>query len=1079
MAFDEKNLEPITGGPTKPKLDLAAVREKLAGKSGRGYWRSLEEVADTAEFQDWVEDEFPNRKSLLQLNRRDLLKFMGASMALAGLSGCRSVFLGQSKVIPYVKQPEELVLGVPLFYASTIPLAGFAQGVLVEQHEGRPTKLEGNPEHPSSLGAIDAITQAAVLSLYDPERAANVMDSGDISTWELFDVALKEIMKGAKGIRLLTGAVTSPVLLDQIQTFLQKNPGAKWHAYEPVSRANIYGGSQIAFGKPMETLYDFSKADVVLTLDGDFLATEQTPGAVRYARDFASLRRVAGKQGTMNRLYAVESTPSLSGMLADHRWALRSSEIPSFAQALASALGVAGASGGSFAPLSADHFQAMVDDLRGANGRAVVFPGLHQSAEVHALVHAINEALSAPGNTVSHIPAVDGSPNALGLKELVSDMDSGAADTVFILGGNPVYDAPADYKFADALRKVPNVIYLAQETTETTEYAKWTLPQTHALEEWGDALAHDGTPSMVQPLIAPLFDGRCALQVMAALNGKPQASYDIVKNFWKKKIGGTGDFEATWRDFVHDGVLPSQTPTPTVARVQSANMATMSFDPPVSGIELNFRPDPKIYDGRFANNGWLQELPSPISKITWDNAAIMSLKMAEELGVTNDSVIALNANGQTVEAGVYIQPGMAQNAITVHLGYGRTRGGSVATATGRDGGGFNAYALRTSNQMAATSVTAKATGKTMDLASTQGHNPLGGDRIGDERDILREATLQQFNRDYTELVPYSAFPQDEIKKNNMYVEEVFEWNGAQWGMTIDLNVCTGCNACVTACQAENNIPVVGKVQVNVNREMHWIRIDRYYKGDEANPQLTWQPIMCVHCEKAPCEPVCPVAATVHSHEGLNQMVYNRCVGTRYCSNNCPYKVRRFNYLNYTDNQPNFADKVFEDENIKGPIHSAKQNGIALLKMINNPSVTVRSRGVMEKCSYCVQRINAARIEGKKQGTDPKDGDIVTACQQACPTQAIVFGNIADKESKVAKLRNDPRAWLLLEELQTRPRTSHLAKLRNPNPAITPIPEPDKRKKDHHHGEEGHGEDHASRENVLDNNDRNTQVVLNG
>jgi molybdopterin-containing oxidoreductase family iron-sulfur binding subunit len=380
--------------------------------------------------------------------------------------------------------------------------------------------------------------------------------------------------------------------------------------------------------------------------------------------------------------------------------------------------------------------------------------------------------------------------------------------------------------------------------------------------------------------------------------------------------------------------------------------------------------------------------------------------------------------------------------------------------------------------MAATSVTAKATGETMDLASTQGHNPLGGDRITDERDILREATLQQFNRDYTELVPYSAFPQEEIKENNLYVEEVFEWNGPQWGMTIDLNVCTGCNACVTACQAENNIPVVGKVQVNVNREMHWIRIDRYYKGDDENPQLTWQPIMCVHCEKAPCEPVCPVAATVHSHEGLNQMVYNRCVGTRYCSNNCPYKVRRFNYLNYTDNQPNFSDKIAESDVVKGPIIAAKQNGIALLKMINNPSVTVRGRGVMEKCSYCVQRINAARIDGKKQGTEPKDGDIITACQQACPTQAIVFGNIADKESKVAKLRNDPRAWLLLEELQTRPRTSHLAKLRNPNPAITPIPEPDKRKKDHHH-EEGHGEEHASRDNVLDNNDRNTQVVLNG
>jgi molybdopterin-containing oxidoreductase family iron-sulfur binding subunit len=600
---------------------------------------------------------------------------------------------------------------------------------------------------------------------------------------------------------------------------------------------------------------------------------------------------------------------------------------------------------------------------------------------------------------------------------------------------------------------------------------------THPLEEWGDLRAQDGTVSIIQPLIAPLFEGRSAIEFVSALNGQPVSGYDVLRSTWQTAgLPGVGDFEVRWRDFVHDGVLRGSAFAPINAKFNPVQ-------PPISsgnGIEINFRPDPTIFDGRYANNGWLQELPKTVTKLTWDNAAIMSPSTAKELGVTHEDMIEITVGDVKAKVGVFLQPGVAKNSITLYFGYGRTVGGAIATAKqnggeydAKEGGGVNVFPIRMTTGMNSVIVSKesikKVDGRTQ-LISTQGHNPLPTDRITDERDILRETTLAQFVRDPEELEPSYAFPKEEIAPNNLYVEEVFEWNGEQWGMTIDLNTCTGCNACVTACQAENNIPVVGKQQVANGREMHWIRIDRYYSGSDDNPQMTWQPLMCVHCEKAPCEPVCPVAATVHSHDGLNQMIYNRCVGTRYCSNNCPYKVRRFNYLNYTDNQPNFMTKVRPISALLGNTTEERQNGIQLLKMINNPNVTVRGRGIMEKCTYCVQRINNARIESKKTGKDIKDGEIVTACEQACPTSSITFGNIRDKASRVAKLRNDPRAWLLLEEYQTRPRTSHLAKLRNPNPVIEPVPAPKPKRQKHgeehgeEHGAESHGSEHESTEN---------------
>ena len=955
---------------------------------------------------------------------------MGASMALAGLAGCRSVFLPQDKIVPYVKQPEELVPGKPLFYATTLTLGGYGTGVLVEQHEGRPLKIEGNPEHPASRGAIDALSQSEILSLYDPDRLGDVIQDGDISTWELFTQASKTILASGK-IAILTGAITSPSIADQIEKFLKKHPGSAWFKYEPVGRDNVLAGTKMAFGKLLEPIYNFKQAKVIVSLDSDFLSPTANPGSLAYAADFADARRVQGLRGEMNRLYAFESDLTLVGAMADHRWPVKSSSILGIAQALATELGVSGVGTGQ-APADTAAFAAMVKDLKAQNG--IVVAGDHQPAEVHAVVALINHALQT--KAVSYIETPDAAAKQGDIKALTSGMNAGAFNSIIIVGGNPVYDAPVDLKFAESLAKLKNRIIFSNSDNETAKVCNWVLPANHELEVWGDARAFDGSYSFQQPLIAPLYQGRSTLEFFAMLNGDPRSGYDILRANWKgSPVLGT-DREAGWRDLVHDGVLKNS--SSTIMNVTPVGVSSIT-GAAVSGLEVNFRADQAIYDGRLANNGWLQELPRPITKMTWDNVAQMSPATAKALGIKHEDIVTLIRNGQSVEAGVFTQPGQAADTIVLHLGYGRSAGGSVATVTGEDGGGFNAYMLRDSQSMGFGSgieVKLKEDGAGQ-LASTQSHSPLGNDRIDDERDVIRETTLHEYLLNHRILAPKEAPSEKFMKDNNLYGEEVFEWDGPQWGMTIDMNVCVGCNACVAACTAENNISVVGKIQVNRNREMHWIRIDRYYAGSEEdpNPQLTWQPVACVHCEKAPCEPVCPVAATVHSHEGLNQMIYNRCVGTRYCSNNCPYKVRRFNYLNYSDNQPNFSETQWENHVVTGTIHQPKSSGISLLKMMNNPDVTVRGRGIMEKCTYCVQRISEARIESKKQGREVRDGEIITACQQACPTKAIVFGNIADKDSQVAKLRKDPRSYLLLEELQTRPRTSHLAKLRNPNPDI--------------------------------------------
>ncbi|MBI1331415.1 MAG: 4Fe-4S dicluster domain-containing protein [Armatimonadetes bacterium] len=1019
---------------------LEKMRAELEGKRGQHYWRSLDEVSQSPEFKLWYEDEFPNRQDLLTIDRRTLLKFAGASLALAGLAGCRGVFLPEEKIIPYVKAPEELVPGKSLFYASAVTLAGYATGVLVEQVDGRPIKLEGNPDHPASRGTLGSISQAEVLNFYDPDRMQNVFQGDEISTWEEFAKVMRDQMDahvatGGRGIVLLFGAVTSPTQADLIAKFQKKFPNAKVFSWEPSGRASVTKATSTLTGKPSVPVYDFSKAKVVVSLDGDFLCNTDNPGALIYARQFAEARKVRGSQGEMNRLYSIEANRGLVGAMSDHRYMVKPSELYHAALGLASQLGVSVPTGKAPEGLSKD-LATIAEDLKANMGASIVVAGEHAAPEVHQAALLMNQALGNIGKTVTLVDSPEYSANYGTIADLVAELSTGLVDILYISNCNPVFTAPADLKFADKMAKAKLTVHLSGDYNETSKLSNWVLPMAHHLEAWGDARSFEGTATIIQPLIAPLFDGRSEVEALSGMMGESRGGYDIVRDYWKsQKLGGT-DFEKGWRTAVHNGTIPN-TASATVTVATTPSLPSPA--PASSGYEAAFIPDTAIYDGRYCNNGWLQELPRPLTKVTWDNVVTLAPSDAAALGIQSDELVRITTATGQVEGIAYLLPGQTPGSVTLNLGYGREVGGTLALLRGDEGGGFNPYVIRTSASLAYAPITEiKGLGDDKHLASTQGHSPVGGNRITDDRDVIRAGTLEAFNKEGMEaLIMGRETEQKEIDDANLFPEETFEYDGYQWGMAIDMNACTGCGACITACQAENNISVVGKEQVGRGREMHWIRTDRYYTGGDENPDVVWQPIGCMHCEKAPCEPVCPVAATVHSHEGLNQMVYNRCVGTRYCSNNCPYKVRRFNYLNWTDNQEQFTKKTspWNTRIVPGPIREPKAEGVQLLKLLNNPDVTVRGRGVMEKCTYCVQRINEARIESKKAGTTIKDGDILTACQQTCPSQAIVFGNIADKDSEVAKLKKDPRSYLLLKELQTRPRTSHLAKLRNPNPSI--------------------------------------------
>jgi MoCo/4Fe-4S cofactor protein with predicted Tat translocation signal len=988
----------------KEKLDRQTARERIAQTSGPEYWRSLEELAGSEEFQEMLHREFPKGASewVDSVSRRGFLRLMGASLALAGMTACTKQPL--EPIVPYVKQPEELVPGRPLFYATAMTLGGYASPLLVESHLGRPTKIEGNDKHPLSLGGTDLFAQASILGLYDPDRSQTITYLGDTYSWNAFLEAVRgplNVQKGLQGagIRVLTQTVSSPTLADQMQQFLKLYPSAKWHVYEPVNRDNVYAGAEMAFGQKVETHYNLENADVILSLDADFLYAGY-PGFTRYARQYASRRN---PDGNMNRMYVVESTPSSTGAKADHRLPMRAMEIEGFARAIAS--GAAPGSDVTRGFQDSGFLKALMGDLDAHHGASVVIVGDHQPPAVHALAHAMNTKLGNVGKTVFYTEPVNANPvnQTESLRELVADMRAGKVDLLFILGGNPAYDAPADFGFADVLKSstIPLRVHLGLYQNETAELCQWHVNEAHYLEAWSDARAFDGTVSLVQPLIAPLYEGRSIHELMAVVSGSTGATgYDILRAYWQKQHAGA-DFEMFWRRALHDGWIEGTTFAPRQVAVKVGQLPESS--PRDNSIEINFRRDPSIWDGRFANNGWLQELPKPMTKMTWDNPVLIGPAMADRLGLKSEDVVELELQGKQVTAPVWIQAGHPDNCVTAFLGYGRRRAGRAGT-----GFGFDFYPLRNSaTPWGTTGLKITKTGSTYKLACTQGYQtmetPVGS------RPLVREASLEEYKKE-----PNFAHEEQPAKDDTLYGPlKGFEYEKKPyaWGMAIDLNSCVGCNNCIVACQSENNIPIVGKEQCVLGRHMHWLRVDAYYQGDRADPRAFFQPVPCMQCENAPCEVVCPVGATVHSTEGLNDMVYNRCVGTRYCSNNCPYKVRRFNFL------------LFQDWETPQ------------LKMMRNPDVSVRSRGVMEKCTYCVQRINEHRIAAERDERTIADGELQTACQQSCPANAIVFGNINDPSSRVSKMKAHARNYGLLADLNTRPRTTYLAEIRNPNPEL--------------------------------------------
>jgi molybdopterin-containing oxidoreductase family iron-sulfur binding subunit len=1078
------------------KQNFAKLRDKILSQNGKEYWRSVEEFVDAPEFSDFIKQEYPQHADEWDnsLSRRNFVKVMGASLALAGLSGC--VMQPPEKIIPYVHAPTDLLPGKPLYFATGMTLSGVTTGLLAKSYDGRPVKIEGNPDHPGSQGATDVLAQASLLNMYDPDRSQEVTYRGTPKTWPNFMAELRAKVDenrtdGGAGIRFLTETVTSPTLIAQFKQIATELPNSRWYQYEPVNNDNAMAGAKLAFGSPVHTVYHFDKADRVLSLDADIFSGFN----VGYIKDYTKRRQYSEENKDLNRLYMIESSVSITGAKSDHRLGVKPSAMPEIAKAIAAALGVGGVST-TYSENSA-WIAAMAKDLIANKGKSVVIPGRSQSPVVHALAHAMNAALGNVGQTVVYTEPLSPNTDKLQidqLRELITDIDAGKVKMLVIVGGNPVYNTPADLKLnADRMNKIPLRVHLGEHYDETGELCHWHVSGKHYLESWSDARAYDGTVSIVQPLISPLYDSHNAHELVQLFfkENFDKKDYDIVKEYWQKQNLSTGtpavapvatpaanttaaaarppetaanaiakatatpgkapetlpspattttpakattaaaapaavsqNFEDRWRKAVHDGIIPNSAAQPKTVSASTGFLSQPMPTPAGGGnLEIVILPDPCIYDGRFANNGWLQELPNPLNKVTWENVGLISPKTAERLGINRgykerelgggsegtafintkggnkfSDLVTLTYQGAQIQKGVpmWITPGQPDDVITIYLGYGRTKAGRIGT-----GLGYNAFDVRRSDAMDHGTGDIKPTGETTDIASTQIHFNMEG------RDLLRVWDLEEFEANE------KLGEQENFYDKSMYPYEQHQAiydNQRKWAMTIDLNSCVGCNACVIACQSENNIAVVGKEQINRSREMHWLRIDAYYGGDDLNNPTgpAFQPVLCQQCEQAPCEVVCPVHATAHSAEGLNDMTYNRCVGTRYCSNNCPYKVRRFNFLLFQDwDTPQF-------------------------KLMRNPEVTVRSRGVMEKCTYCTQRIAAARIEAEKDGRAVRDGEATTACQSVCPTDAIIFGDMHDQGSKVAKTKKDRRNYNLLNELNTQPRTTYLAGLKNQN-----------------------------------------------
>jgi len=967
-----------------------------ADSSSRNFWRDLEELAAPNKFRARIRDEFlPGTSQPARFDRRNFLKVMGASLALAGLPACTRQPTG--KIIPYVKQPENLVPGRPEFFATAMTLSGFATGLLVESHEGHPTKIEGNPAQPVSLGATNIFHQAALLDLYDAGRSQAVLNLNEPSTWNQFVAALTAALESAAEkscrLRILTGSVSSPTLYHQIASLLKEYPQARWHQFDGACRDNVLAGALLAFGEPIETHYRFDQAKVVVSLDSDFLHTH--PNSICYTRDFTGWRRASVAGLERNRLYVIESSPSITGSNADHRLPVKASEVADFAAALAGQIDGADVT----IPGQERWLSAVKADLLENRGRSIVVAGENQPPIVHALAHQINHRLGNIGHTISFTSSALVNPvnQIASFKELCDALDDHEVDVLLILGGNPAFDAPPDFEFQQKITKAGFRAHLSSSVNETSRLCEWHIPENHFLESWSDARTFDGTVSIIQPLIIPMYDGKTVHEVLDAVANAPgRTDYEIVRAYWNNQ--DVPDlFEARWQRALRDGLIEG--PTLPAKAVQLRPLDIPPIKAESKGLEITFRPDPNFSPGVSPYNEWLRELPQPVTKVVWDNPALVSPVLAKENSLVNGDLITLSVGDRRLRLPVWVTPGQPERSIALHLGNGSIRNASADAKSG-----FDVNPLRSSTDLwAAENVHLKKSGENYPLVTTQTLHAIDSE----ERQIFREGTFAEFQTDADFVQKNSSSPTE-----TLFQPEEFKYDGYRWGMTIDLSACIGCNACILACQSENNIPVVGKTEVARGRYMHWIRVDTYFRGPPDNPEMNHQPVPCMHCENAPCELVCPVGATVHDKEGLNLQVYNRCIGTRYCSNNCPYKVRRFNFFQYAD------------------------YGGASLKPMWNPNVTVRGRGVMEKCTYCVQRISAARINSEEGNRKITDGELKTACQQVCPAQAIVFGDLSDPQSQVSKLKAHSLNYSMLGELNTRPRTTYLAKLRNPNPDLS-------------------------------------------
>lgn len=986
----------MTGmAPTTTAETAEKIRARLCDKRGRAFWRSLDELAETAEFRRFLESEFPALASPpIGIDRRSLLKCMSVALAFAGLTACTGE--PDEEALPYVNEPESVVPGRPKWYATAVTLNGFALPALGKTHVGRPTKLEGNPDHPATHGATDPFLQASLLTLYDPDRSQSPRHFGHPASWSAFEAeivarASETARREGEGFRLLTGAITSPTLLRRIGSLLEQWPNARWHVHEPVNGDLAYEATSRVFGRPLDRHLMLEGAEIVVSLDDDFFGPG--PRQAIHARRWAARRQAFQKGEGDCRLFVAEATPSLTGAMADERLVTATLRIEAVGHAVAARLGLKSASAPELSASERHWVERAVAAIRSHPGRALVTVGPQCPSELQALGLLVNEHIGAFSATLRFTEPIAAMPpdGTRSFEKLTQDMAAGRVATLAVIESNPVYTSPSDVDFRAAMENVPLRIHAGLHYDETAILSHWHVPLAHELESWGDARAVDGTASVLQPLIRPFRDVRPLLALVDNLTGVLTSSdRETVRQTWRTDWGE--NFEARWRETLLRGFVAESAPPFVTPEVRDRGIATPRH---FEGLTVVFRPDPTIWDGRFGDNPWLQETPKPFTKATWGNVVLVSPALAEAHGIGNGDELRIEANGRAITGPAWVMPGQETNTLTLTFGYGRSRTGSLG-----DGLGYDAYRLRPGDSswlIAGATVT--PTGEHLNVASTQLHQAMDG------FDFIRTV-------DFADLEPRTA-PADQSPAGQDARAPTFypvrQWDSPSWGMSIDVDLCIGCNACVVACVAENNIAMVGKDQVAEGREMHWLRVDHYYEGDPAAPKFYSQPVPCMHCEQAPCEMGCPVNAAVHSFDGLNLQVYNRCIGTRTCSSYCPYKVRRFNWFDLTGGD---AEE---------------------LRAARNPDVTVRGRGVMEKCTYCVQRISEARIAAKIEGRPIQDGEIRTACQQACPTQAITFGDVTDAQSAVSRKKASPRNYTLLEEANTWPRTSYLARIERSGP----------------------------------------------